>query len=738
MEFVKRILRPPVFQDNEEKNLQAYLLNIILWALIITPLPYLIYTLAFLPELALRAWIQTGFGEVVNVFLLVLMRRGYVRLASLLQVSAFWFFFTATAFTAAGVRDEAYLFGYPLVILIVGLLLGARMAMGATILSLASGLVMVAANNLGLIETPPDRPAMFTWVISVAIFPVMATLQYLTSRTMQAAIQRALQSEERYRLISRVSTDYTFESAVNEKGEAEAFWMAGTFEKMTGYTPEEYVAAGGWYAHIHPDDVEKDAEDMKKLLANQDVMNSEIRTFTKHGEIRWERVFAHPIWSEEKNRLVGIVGAVQDVTGQKLAEEREARRTAMLERVIQLGKKVTETNDMETTIQRIWHAIHDDLDFDRLGIFLYNTERSSMDSVLGTDRQGRKENTRGLWFPINEWATFKTLLEKPDGLYYTRNYTVENNIPEDNEMYGVKDYAAVAVWAGEKPVAAVTVDMLLTQRPIQAEQLEALRLFAGYAGLAIENARLHSALQSELESGQGLIEELEVKNTELERFTYTVSHDLKSPLVTINGFLGYAEKDARAGKFDSFEKDMEHIRQAVNKMQILLKDLLELSRIGRLMNEPAEISFGEIVRETFALLEGPIREAKVSVEFVDEGHHIHGDRVRLMEVVQNLVDNAIKFMGGQPHPQVRIGSIRDAMNQPIFFVKDNGIGIDPRHAERIFGLFNKLDADSQGSGIGLAIVRRIIEVHGGKIWFESQPGKGTTFYFTVPNSAKSS
>ncbi|HNA88120.1 MAG TPA: ATP-binding protein [Anaerolineales bacterium] len=735
MKFIKAILRPPVFND-EEKTHQAFLLNVLLWALIVIPIPYLIYVLISLPELAQRAMIQAGIGEAINIFLLVLMRRGFVRQAAVLQVSSIWFFFTLTAFTAFGVQDEAYLFGYPLVILIAGLLLGARMSLVTTFFSLASGLAMVITNNAGLLVTPRERPAMFTWVISLVIFPVMTILQYLTSRTMRAALQKARKSEERYRLISRVSSDYTFESKVNARGEAEAFWMAGAFEKMTGYTEEEYIAKGGWYAHIHPDDLEKDAEDMKKLLNNQDVVNSEIRTFTKNGEIRWERIFAHPIWSEEKNRLVGILGAVQDITEQKRSEEREAQRKIMLEKVVQLGKQVTENNDLDTILQRIWHAIHDDLGFDRLGIFLYNTELNSMDSALGTDAKGQKEDTRGHRFPIAEWTTFKSVLEKPDGLYYTRNYDVENNIPKDNEMYGVKEYAAVAVWAGEKPVAAITVDMLITQRQIQPEQLEALRLFAGYAGLAIENAKLYSALQEELKKRQQLINELEDKNTELERFTYTVSHDLKSPLVTINGFLGYAEKDAREGKFSHFEKDIERIRQAVKKMQALLNDLLELSRVGRLMNDPTETRFGEIVRETLALLEVPIKEARVSVEFIDEGYIIFSDRVRLVEVVQNLIDNSIKFMGSQPHPRIQIGTMSDVQGQPIFFIKDNGIGIDPKYIERIFGLFNKLDVHSQGSGIGLTIVKRIIEVHGGNIWVESQLGRGSTFFFTLPNSAK--
>ena len=111
---------------------------------------------------------------------------------------------------------------------------------------------------------------------------------------------------------------------------------------------------------------------------------------------------------------------------------------------------------------------------------------------------------------------------------------------------------------------------------------------------------------------------------------------------------------------------------------------------------------------------------------------ISGDRVRLMEVIQNLLENAVKFMGDQPAPAIRIGSFTNPKGEIIFFVEDNGIGIEPQYQERIFGLFNKLDTNTEGTGIGLALVKRIIEVHNGRIWLESQPGRGSTFYFTLP------
>lgn len=133
------------------------------------------------------------------------------------------------------------------------------------------------------------------------------------------------------------------------------------------------------------------------------------------------------------------------------------------------------------------------------------------------------------------------------------------------------------------------------------------------------------------------------------------------------------------------------------------------------------------------MLEGPITAGKVVIEFADEGLKISGDRIRLTEVIQNLVENAVKFMGDQPHPKIRIGSQRDPHGHPVFFVQDNGIGIEKQYQDRIFGLFNKLNTNTDGTGIGLALVRRIIEIHRGRIWLQSEPGKGSTFYFTLPS-----
>jgi len=231
---------------------------------------------------------------------------------------------------------------------------------------------------------------------------------------------------------------------------------------------------------------------------------------------------------------------------------------------------------------------------------------------------------------------------------------------------------------------------------------------------------------------EALIAELETKNTELERFTYTVSHDLKSPLITIAGFTGFLQEDALAGNLEQVRQDASYINDAVAKMQRLLSELLELSRIGRIINPSEAVSFSGVVHEAVELVRGRIEARGVQVKIAPDLPIVYGDRVRLVAVVQNLVDNACKFMGEQTQPRIEIGAQPDGA-AAVLYVRDNGVGIEPSYHDKVFGLFEKLDPTSDGTGIGLALVKRIIETHGGRIWVESAgQGDGTTFYFTLP------
>ncbi|MHB1034116.1 MAG: ATP-binding protein [Pirellulales bacterium] len=241
----------------------------------------------------------------------------------------------------------------------------------------------------------------------------------------------------------------------------------------------------------------------------------------------------------------------------------------------------------------------------------------------------------------------------------------------------------------------------------------------------------HAAIEAERED---LIEELQAKNAEMERFIYSVSHDLKSPLITVTGFLGMLERDLARGNLDRLPSHVARVTGATERMKHLIDDLLELSRIGRMVNMSVEVPLSQLAGEVVDILAGAIAKRGVQVRVSPELPIVRGDRTRFMELVQNLVDNAVKFTGDQPAPQIEIGCRKDG-REIVCYVRDNGIGLDPRFGERIFGLFEQLHTETGGTGVGLTIAKRIVELHGGRIWVESEgPGKGCTFCFTLPTS----
>ena len=235
------------------------------------------------------------------------------------------------------------------------------------------------------------------------------------------------------------------------------------------------------------------------------------------------------------------------------------------------------------------------------------------------------------------------------------------------------------------------------------------------------------------ETREKLISELKQKNAELERFTYTVSHELKTPLVTIKNYTEIVAKDLQNENYGRVQKDFSRILIATDKMNETIQDLLELSRVGRLVNSPKEIDTHRLIHDVIEGLELQSYAENIKVEIAPDLPRLYGDDVRLREVFENLIVNAAKYMGDQADPLIEIG-MRLQGDEQVIYVKDNGMGIDPQYHTRIFNLFEKLNPAIEGTGVGLTLVKSIVEYHGGKIWVETEGlGKGAAFCFTLPD-----
>lgn len=255
---------------------------------------------------------------------------------------------------------------------------------------------------------------------------------------------------------------------------------------------------------------------------------------------------------------------------------------------------------------------------------------------------------------------------------------------------------------------------------------DAAGVFTGYIGSCLDISQLKQAE-----------EKVRQKNAEISDFIYAASHDLRSPLITFRSFLGFLETDMKEGDSEKIRQDLDFINSAADRMERLLAELLEMSRIDRLENPPGAVTFRELVREARAAVAGQITARRVAVQVEDADLTLTGDCPRFAQIWQNLLDNAVKYLGDQAAPLIELG-VERRDDEAVFFVRDNGIGIAPEYREKVFGMFHKLDKSSTGVGLGLAMVKKIVEKYHGRIWVESGgEGGGACFRFTLPAASPS-
>ena len=251
-----------------------------------------------------------------------------------------------------------------------------------------------------------------------------------------------------------------------------------------------------------------------------------------------------------------------------------------------------------------------------------------------------------------------------------------------------------------------------------------------------ELSSTNTLLKNEIGVRKRMEGELQKLNEELKNFVDFVSHELINPITYIQGFSSFL-LDSYQGKLGEHGQTcLERIQANSRRMEVLVCDLLTLSSIGKVVPVLSHVPSLEIVKNVIASLEDTLKEKGIELVVADNLPSIHCDRERMFQVFENLFVNAIKFTREAKNPRIEIGH-DDTESHHQFYLRDNGIGIDPRYHRKIFEMFQRLNEIKyeEGTGLGLSIVERIVNDHGGRVWVESEKGKGATFYFTLPKAS---
>lgn len=281
-----------------------------------------------------------------------------------------------------------------------------------------------------------------------------------------------------------------------------------------------------------------------------------------------------------------------------------------------------------------------------------------------------------------------------------------------------------------EPIGAIGAYWAATQTPA-AETVELLQALANTTAVALENVRVYQELEERVHQRTTQLEEA---NRELDAFSYSVSHDLRAPLRHVSGFANLLKEQPLGGMDDQSRHYVDRITSSVDHMAQLIDALLAFARLGRRPLDTRPLDLWQLVREAVAEASREAGSRAIDWTVGDTHATVLGDPTLIRQALVNLLSNAVKYTRGRTPARIEIGTGPDERNQLAIFVRDNGAGFDPQYADRLFGVFQRLHASSEfeGTGIGLANVRRIIGRHGGRTWAEGVVNEGATFWFTLP------
>ena len=439
-----------------------------------------------------------------------------------------------------------------------------------------------------------------------------------------------------------------------------------------------------------------------------------------------------PITEEDVELLLPFAEqAAAAVVAGNMANELRTR-IAHLEALSNVAAAIAAETDLGEMLRIVRNAIVDSGMFDRAGVWLFDQSQGMILGAWGTDRQGRIEDLRHQRIALNPAS--------PVPIHRVLRGEVEYSLVEDRAalgddhtpetMRGVRAHAVVPMRAGDTLLGAIGVDNLLTNRPITLQNVKALLPFAEHSAVAVQKARLLRELEAARQDLERRVEqrsaELLQVSGEMAAFTYTLSHDLKAPVRAAHAFTcavleQYGDLLPPEGR-----RDLERVRAAARRTGILIESLIALGTLGRMELTRRHLSPAPLAREAIRYLRSEFPHAATIT--VDDLPPCTADPDLIRMVFTNLIRNALEATR-----EATVATIHVGYQDGAYYVRDNGVGFDQTHAHTLFDLFRSYRPSdgTERAGFGLAFVRRVIEMHGGKVWAEGRPNHGATFRFTI-------
>lgn len=535
------------------------------------------------------------------------------------------------------------------------------------------------------------------------------------------AIEALRLSETKYRNLVDTSLAGIFRSTF----EGELLFANAALARILDFdSPEEMVRAGAMPRYRDPS---SRAEFLGILREKGRVDAFEVEGLTKTGEVKTILMSATVLHEV-------ISGTMLDITGLKRAEEvrREAERSRALSELSDAMANVV--TDYQGVLDTVAKYIGDLVKVpcvirlvSRDGKWLepvaaYHPEKGLREEMRGFIASNPQPSDRGVGGRMmSEGRQFS--FGSPEEIWKT----IRPEYRAAMERLGIRS-ALVTPLRSEGRV----IGLIACFRPDEGESFtpaEKLLLqdLADRAALAISIARLFRETRS-------YARELERSNEELQNFAYIASHDLKEPLRMIDGYLRLVERKYAGSLDEEARKRIAFASAGAARMQKIIDDLLEYSRVTTQARPFEPVDTGEVLDEVLGNLTVAIKESRAAIE-KGELPRVMADPVQLSQVFQNLLANAMKFREKARRPEIRVFAV-EGEGEWVFTIADNGIGIDPAHLDKVFDLFQRLHGpEYPGTGLGLAISKKVVERHGGRIWVESEPGAGSSFHFTIPKTA---